>query len=247
MSSIGSITQSAISTWSSRSSTNRSSAAATALQDLTGSTNTTTASTTTSQAATTSGPAAAFVQQLSDLLQSALLNLQEAAAGSPVQGDQAGQTEPDAEDMFARLDTDSDGLVTRDEFLAGKPDEVSDAQAAALWDSIAGADTESLTETAFAEGLAASGGPGGPGGAGGPPPGGPPPAASDDDEDEDTLTGLYAMLDTNEDGKVSAEELAAGGKQALQAITAALSAYRQADEQATGSGTGIAAATAVTA
>lgn len=246
MSSIGSITQQAISTWSSRSGTNRSSAAATALQDLTGSAGSATASTTataTSQAATTSGTAGAFVQQMSDLLQSALLSLQEAAAGSPVQGGQAGQTEPDAEAMVARLDTDSDGLVTRDEFVAGKPDEVSDAQAAALWDSIAGADTESLTGTAFAEGLAASGGPGGPGGAGGPPPGGPPPAASDDDDDEDTLTGLYAMLDTNEDGKVSAEELAAGGKKALQAITAALSAYRQADEQATGTAT----ATAVTA
>ncbi|MFD0388075.1 hypothetical protein ACFQ4K_09920 [Tistrella bauzanensis] len=217
------------------------------MDDLTGSASSTASSTTataTSRAATTSGTAAAFVQQLSDLLQSALLSLQEAEAGSPVQGGQAGQAGAGAEEMFARLDSDSDGLVTRDEFLAGKPDEVSDAQAAALWDSIAGAEAESLTETAFAEGLAAGGGPGG---AGGPPPGGPPPASSDDDEDEDTLTGLYAMLDTNEDGKVSAEELAAGGKQALQAITAALSAYRNADEQATGTGTGIATATAVTA
>jgi len=63
---------------------------------------------------------------------------------------------PDPSAMFAELDSDEDGTLTEEEFLAGKPEDVSDAEAKSLWASIAGEDADGVTEAQFTEGMAAN-------------------------------------------------------------------------------------------
>ena len=57
-------------------------------------------------------------------------------------------------DLFKRIDANSDGQVTKDEFLSARPKGVSANQASALFDSIDTSHTGSLNETAFSQGLA---------------------------------------------------------------------------------------------
>lgn len=90
--------------------------------------------------------ASAF-QQMSSVVQMTLLQAQEQASGHP------------PAEAFAALDADGDGSLTEEEFIAGRPDDASEAQAEAEWARIAGDDTESLTETEFAENLKAAGPP----------------------------------------------------------------------------------------
>ncbi|SMF13127.1 Ca2+-binding protein, EF-hand superfamily [Tistlia consotensis] len=139
--------------------------------------------------------ASAF-QQLSGAMQTTMLQAQESAQ-------QGGA----ASDLFATLDSDGDGSLTREEFLAGKPDDVSDTQAEALWNDLSGG-SDSIDEADFASAAPsgpAAGGPGGPGGAGGPPP---------SDDSDDTSTSV-SPLDTNGDGVVSEAEFLAGKPEAV--------------------------------
>lgn len=91
-------------------------------------------------------------------------------------GPGGGQQGPDAEELFAKLDSDGDGTVTRDEFVAGRPDDVSEDDAGAFYDKIAensgGDGSTGLSQTQFATGLQNAGPPAGGGGASGAPPAG---------------------------------------------------------------------------
>lgn len=96
-------------------------------------------------------------------------------------GPGGGRKGPDPAELFSKLDSDGDGTLTEEEFVAGRPDNVSEDQAKQLYQKIAdesGGDAGSgLTEEQFASGLAAAAPP-----QGGPPPGGgapsgPPPAS----------------------------------------------------------------------
>ncbi|HXV29642.1 MAG TPA: EF-hand domain-containing protein [Sinorhizobium sp.] len=101
---------------------------------------------------------------------------------------------PSVADIYADIDADGDGGVTEAEFVAARPDDVSEEDAAALFATIDTEGTGSITEEQFANSMP---------GPGGPPPGGMPPQAMSSEE-------AYDALDTNEDGVVSLDEFLAG-------------------------------------
>jgi Ca2+-binding EF-hand superfamily protein len=133
-------------------------------------------------------------QKLSDAMRATLIQQQEASRPQP----------PSPEEMFAKLDSNSDGGVDEAEFIAGAPQDGRGPSESELKEMFASFDTDadgSLTsdelETGFQShrpdgpppGGGPGGGPGGPGGAGGPPP-----SAASDEDDEDETDALLAML-----------------------------------------------------
>ncbi|MBR9972485.1 EF-hand domain-containing protein [Magnetospirillum sulfuroxidans] len=130
--------------------------------------------------------ASAF-QQMAASMQASMIQVQ---AANSNQNDP-----PDAEDLFAKLDSDGDGAVSREEFVAGRPDDVSEEQASAFFDKIAGEDAESVDQETFVAGMQPPPPPGGGGGGGG--------GGGDSDE-------TFDALDTNKDGVVSRQEFLAG-------------------------------------
>lgn len=87
-----------------------------------------------------------------------------------------GRGGPDPSELFAKLDSDGDGKVTRDEFVASRPDDVSEEDAGKLYDKIAeksgGDGTDGLSQEQFATGLKSAGPPAGGGAPSGAPPAG---------------------------------------------------------------------------
>jgi Ca2+-binding EF-hand superfamily protein len=79
------------------------------------------------------------------------------------QGSAAGGAPPDSGEMFSTLDSDGDGVVSQEEFLAGRPDDVSEEQAQEMWSRLDSEGAGSLDQSQFEEAMAAMG----------PPPGGP--------------------------------------------------------------------------
>lgn len=119
----------------------------------------------------------------------------------------------DASEMFSALDTDGDGKLSTDE-LSTLAQQISQNSSLAV-------DVESLMaefdadedgalnedETmSFLESLKEQTGE-----AAAPPPP-PPPAATEDEEEEDETSKVFSRIDTNGDGKIDAEELAAFAK-----------------------------------
>ncbi|WP_434713954.1 EF-hand domain-containing protein (plasmid) [Rhizobium sp. YTUHZ045] len=98
--------------------------------------------------------------------------------------------------MLSDLDTDGDGLVSKAEFVAGRPSDVSEDQAGTLFDSFDSEGAGSLSVDALTEAMSAQQ----PGHPQGPPP----------SEDEDQFASLLSDLDTNGDGVVSLDEFMAG-------------------------------------
>ncbi|EME68586.1 hypothetical protein H261_17578 [Paramagnetospirillum caucaseum] len=99
----------------------------------------------------------AAVQQIAASMQSVLLQSQEIGQGNRPGGP------PDPEQMIEDLDSDGDGTVSRDEFVAGRPDGVGEEQADTFYDKIAaaaGADSASgLSQEQLAAGMKAAGPP----------------------------------------------------------------------------------------
>lgn len=126
-------------------------------------------------------------QQMAATMQAGMIQAQAGAMGG-------GGERPDASELFAKLDTDGDGSVSREEFVAGRPDEVSEEQASAFFDKIAGEDTDSIDQQSFVAAMQKPPSPpGGGGGRGG--------GQSDE---------AFDALDTNQDGVVTREEFLAG-------------------------------------
>ncbi len=118
----------------------------------------------------------------------------------PPQGLLSGDTSVQLQELFSNIDADADGSISFEEFEAGAPEDAPDNQE----DLFNALDTDgdgSLNEEELISGLPQ----GKSGAAGGPPPGGPPPSSSANTDEESS----YDPLDTNQDGIVSATELAA--------------------------------------
>lgn len=128
-----------------------------------------------------------------------------AEAMSAQQSERAdGPPPPPADDdelssMLADLDTDGDGLISKAEFVAGRPSDVTEDQAGTLFDSFDSEGAGSLSVDLLTEAMSAQQSDR----ADGPPP--PPPSA-----DDDQSASLLSDLDTNGDGLVSLEEFMAG-------------------------------------
>ncbi|MDK4724681.1 EF-hand domain-containing protein [Rhizobium phaseoli] len=101
--------------------------------------------------------------------------------------------------MLSDLDTDGDGLISKAEFVAGRPSDVTEDQAGTLFDSFDSEGAGSLSVDVLTEAMSAQQSDR----ADGPPP--PPPSA-----DDDQSASLLSDLDTDGDGLVSLEEFMAG-------------------------------------
>lgn len=62
-------------------------------------------------------------------------------------------TTPDPSDLFSKLDTDGDGKVSRDEFVAGRPDDTSSSDSSAFYAKVADNNGDSLTQDQFVSGF----------------------------------------------------------------------------------------------
>ncbi len=99
-----------------------------------------------------------------------------------------------ASEMFSKMDTDGDGSLSETEFTSARPSDVSEEMAANLYSTIDSDSSSSLTESEFAamDNM--------------PPP---PPSSTSSDSGSSTDSQSFSELDTNQDGVVSADELAA--------------------------------------
>lgn len=125
--------------------------------------------------------------------------------------------------LFSRIDSDGDGSVTKTEltshFSSASMSTLLSAQEtsqADMVDKLMGAADADGDGALTSEEFAAAAPKRGPGGAGGPPPGGPPPGgpppgggAGKTEESSSSASQLLSALDTDGDGVLSAEELAA--------------------------------------
>ncbi|MGR9465991.1 EF-hand domain-containing protein [Rhizobium leguminosarum] len=110
----------------------------------------------------------------------------------------SGEQQDGGADMdVAQLDSDGDGYVSKAEFVAARPSDVSEDQAGTLFDSFDSEGSGSLSVDALTEAMSAQQSER----AEGPPP--PPPS------DDDDLASLLSDLDTDGDGLVSKAEFVA--------------------------------------
>ena len=100
--------------------------------------------------------------------------------------------------LLSDLDTDGDGLVSKAEFVAGRPSDVSEDQAGTLFDSFDSESAGSLSVDALTEAMSAQ--------SSQRPEGPPPPPPADDEQ----TASLLSDLDTDGDGLVSLDEFMAG-------------------------------------
>jgi Ca2+-binding EF-hand superfamily protein len=101
-------------------------------------------------------------------------------------------------EMYDKMDADGDGSVTQEEFVAARPDDVTEEMAANLYNSFDTDTSGSLTESEFETAMNQA-----------PPPPPPPPGGGGGMGSSTEASQTFSELDTNQDGVVSAEELAA--------------------------------------
>jgi len=111
-----------------------------------------------------------------------------------------------ATELFGRIDTDGDGAVTQEEFVANRPDEMSEEQATAMWSQLDTDSTGSLTESQLVTAMASQAPPQGP--TPGPPPG-----------DSTSSISSTAATEETDSTKETAES------EPLQALRAAIQQY----------------------
>ena len=101
-------------------------------------------------------------------------------------------------EMYDKMDADGDGAVTQEEFVAARPDDVTEEMAANLYNSFDTDTSGSLTESEFETAMNQA-----------PPPPPPPSGGGGGMGSSTEESQTFSELDTNQDGVVSAEELAA--------------------------------------
>lgn len=128
-------------------------------------------------------------------------------------GQQTGATQ-DQSDMISAMDTDSDGTITKDEFIAARPDDVSESMAENLWDSFDTEGVGSLSTSDLQTAMASDPPPGGSGGPGG-----------------SSQSAFQSLLDqlgsssTTTDSTASTDSTSSSQNAALQALLEAIKAY----------------------
>lgn len=167
----------------------------------------------TQTSATDSSSSTSTEQQLLDQLLALLQSGSSASSGTS-----SGQGQ-DASKMFSDLDSDGDGTVTRAEFVAGRPDNVSGDQAGEFYDKIssaAGTDGSSgLTEDQLASGLQKAG-----------PPGPPPPP-----DGTSTASSSSTSSTSDSDTTQTASTQGTTTDQLLQELLKAIGSYQKANYQ----------------
>lgn len=98
---------------------------------------------------------------------------------------------PSSADMFANMDTDGDGSVTQAEFVAARPENVSEEQATDFFSRLDTEGTGALTEEQFSSAMEANR-------PAGPPPGMMPPPAEAASETDSTTTSTDSASDAAE-------------------------------------------------
>jgi Ca2+-binding EF-hand superfamily protein len=101
-----------------------------------------------------------------------------------------------ASEMFSQMDADGDGALSEEEFTAARPSDVTAEMAANLYNSIDADGSGSLTESEYTTAVNDM-----------PPP--PPPPSDSSGSGFSDSSASFDALDTNQDGTISAEELAA--------------------------------------
>ncbi|GES49947.1 EF-hand domain-containing protein [Rhizobium dioscoreae] len=86
-------------------------------------------------------------------LASMLLQMQQNSQSSGSASADGSSGESPMDQLFASLDTDKDGKVSQDEFVAGRPKDMSESDAENLFNSLDTQNAGSLTKDQFAEGL----------------------------------------------------------------------------------------------
>lgn len=140
-----------------------------------------------------------------------------------IQQQQGHQGPPDPSSFFDNLDTDGDGSVSKEEFVAGRPDGVSEEDATSFFDELDSEGTGSLTKDQFVEAMQDAAPPPPPNMAGGQPPGG----GMDSN-------ALFDELDTNQDGTISMAEWLAGRPEDMSEEDAT-ALFNEMDSEGTGS------------
>lgn len=132
-----------------------------------------------------------LLSQVIDLLQKL-----QASTGGESLDDGDGDQEGGVERMVAEMDSNQDGIVTTAEFVAARPSDVSEEQAATLFQSFDTQGTGSLSVADLTEAMKRDGHPhpDAPGGS----------------------NDLFSSLDTNGDGTISRDEFSAGFQSAQQ-------------------------------
>ena len=74
-------------------------------------------------------------------------------ANAGVQTDAQAEDRPSAADLFASIDADGDGKVTEAEFIAARPEDMSEEDATALFATLDGEGTGSLTQAQFVDAM----------------------------------------------------------------------------------------------
>ncbi|MCB2185047.1 MAG: EF-hand domain-containing protein [Deltaproteobacteria bacterium] len=124
-----------------------------------------------------------------------LMNILQSMGPPPGAGQAGGMAKgggPNASQMFDSLDTNEDGVVSQEEFLAGRPDDVSEEDATAMWSQLDSEGAGGLTEEQFSEAMSAMGPPPGP------PPGGAPGSSSTDASASGSDQATATELDLSE-------------------------------------------------
>jgi len=86
-------------------------------------------------------------------------------------------------DLFAKLDTNADGSVSKDEFVSNRPTGVSEEHANDLWSRLDTSGSGSLTESQFVSAMSSQGSPPGP-----------PPAESSQTADSSTTSASNELV-----------------------------------------------------
>ncbi len=86
-------------------------------------------------------------------LASMLLQMQQNTQSSSSTSGDGSSSESPMDQLFASLDTNQDGTISQDEFVAGRPKDMSQSDAEALFKSLDTQNAGSLAKDQFAEGL----------------------------------------------------------------------------------------------